>query len=122
MGRSLSPAQAGSGISVPDSGEIVKVLFVLVSSIKDRIATVNHGSALMSIPANDNVAAVAGAIEESAGNPKQRAIVPGEPATPRHVPSGTRCITATERCSTEAPPLQEINGPLPRSAKLVASL
>ncbi len=82
----------------------------------------DHGSAPMSILANDNVAAVAAAIEESAGNPKQRAIAPDEPATPRHVPSGTRCTTATERCSTEAPPLQEINGPLPRSAKLVASL
>ena len=81
----------------------------------------NHGSALMSILAYDNVTAVAVAIEASAGNSRQRAIVPGAPASARHVPSGTRYVAATERCSTEEPPLQEINGPLPGSAKLVVS-
>ncbi|MCL5053154.1 MAG: hypothetical protein M1447_04970 [Gammaproteobacteria bacterium] len=69
----------------------------------------NHGSALMSILAYDNVTAVAVAIEASAGNSRQRAIVPGAPASARHVPSGTRYVAATERCSTEEPPLQEIS-------------
>jgi hypothetical protein len=70
---------------------------------------VNHGSALVSILAHDNGTAVAVVIEESAGNPRQRAIVPGESASPRHVLSGTRWVAATERCSTEEPPLQEIS-------------
>ncbi|WP_276945058.1 hypothetical protein [Ferrimicrobium acidiphilum] len=69
----------------------------------------NHGSALMSILAYDNVTAVAVAIEASAGNSRQRAIVPGAPESARHVPSGTRYVAATERCSTEEPPLQEIS-------------
>ncbi len=69
----------------------------------------NHGSALMSILAYDNVTAVAVATEASAGNSRQRAIVPGAPASARHVPSGTRYVAATERCSTEEPPLQEIS-------------
>ncbi|KJE77129.1 hypothetical protein [Ferrimicrobium acidiphilum] len=69
----------------------------------------NHGSALMPIPAYDNVTVVVVAIEASAENSKQRAIVLGEPATGRHVRSGTRCVAATERCSTEEPPLQEIS-------------
>ena len=90
-------------------------------SYHGRINAVDHGSALMSILADDNVTAVAVAIEASAGNPRQRAIVPGAPATGRHVPSGIRCITATERSSAKEPPLQEINGPLPGSAKLVVS-
>ena len=92
-------------------------------SYHGRINAVDHGSALMSILADDNVTAVAVAvaIEASAGNPRQRANVPGAPATGRHVPSGIRCITATERSSAKEPPLQEINGPLPGSAKLVVS-
>ena len=73
----------------------------------------NHGNALVPILAHNDANAMTRAVTRSARRPRQRAIVGGESASPCNAQSEcrfqTRCVAATERCSTEEPRLQEIS-------------
>ena len=96
----------------------------MVKHVSDRIGVLYLGKlveigpsdAVLSTPFHHYTAALMAAAPEAGAVAQTRrtlTVLQGEPASPRHVPSGcrfrTRCVAATEHCSTEEPPLQEIS-------------